>query len=352
LKVFCAFLSGTALIGRRKESPVTTRSVRSALLVVMLMAGTARAASGQTCIVVDESRDMLAKDERTAAVLLVGRQFEQAGQRIADRDCAATYTVSHIRLGSTIIVTLSGPAGSREGKALGLDDLPAIYSQLVRSITTGEAMGSLSVLDRTNVSASQDQPPRRVQSDGVWYARVGYGSLFGPNAAQGGAAIGFGYRAEFDRFGIDVSFLNFQLDDDGGGYSGPNGASSSLVKLQGLYFTNPAGNRSAYFGGGLSYGHTEVRRVTTGDFSPSTYGSGSGLQAGLTAGYEIARVTSARMFVQADVTLPFYSVVFERYSYPSPPSAGVRYGPPTVTVEREYAPSIALSVGLGWSRRR
>ena len=329
---------------------MTTRSLRSAFLVVMLMAGTARAASGQTCIVVDESRDMLARDERTAAVLLLGRQFEQAGQRIADRDCAATYTVSHIRLGSTIIVTLSGPTGSREGKALGLDDLPAVYSQLVRSITTGEPMGSLSILDRTNVSASQDQPPRRVQSDGVWYARVGYGSLFGPDAAQGGAAIGFGYRAEFNRLGLDFSFLNFQFDDDGG-YSGPNSSSSSLVKLQGLYFLNPDGNRSAYFGGGLSYGHTEVRGRTPGNLSPGAYGSGSGLQGALTAGYEIARVTSARMFVQADVTLPFYSVVFEQYSFPTPPSAG-RYALPTVTVEREYAPSIAVSVGLGWSRRR
>ena len=300
---------------------MATRSVRSALFLVMLMAGTAWAASGQTCIVVDESRDMLARDERTAAVLLIGRQFEQAGQRIADRNCAETYTVSHIRLGSTIIVTLSGPAGSREGKALGLDDLPAVYSQLVRSITTGEPMGSLAVLDRTNVSASQDQPPRRVQSDGVWYARVGYGSLFGPAAAEGGAAIGFGYRAEFDRFGLDVSFLNFQLDEDGG-YSGPSSSSWSLVKLQGLYFTNPTGNRSAYFGGGLGYGRTEVRGSNSGDFMTSTYGSGSGLQAGLIAGYEIARVTSARVFVQADVTLPFYSVVFERDSVPHPAVSG------------------------------
>jgi len=327
---------------------VATRSVRSALFVVMLIAGAARVASGQTCIVVDEPRDTLARDERTAAVLLLGKQLELAGQRIATRDCVATYTVSHIRLGSTIVVTLSGLAGSREGTALGLDDLPAVYSQLVRSLTTGQPMGSLAVLDRNNVSAAQDQAPRRVQSDGVWYARVGYGSLFGPEAAESGASIGFGYRAEFDRLGLDVSFLNFQLDD-GGGYYGPSSSGSALIKLQGLYFTNPDGNRSAYFGGGLSYGRTEVRGAATGQFPTS--GRGAGLQGGLTAGYEIARVTSARVFVQADVTLPFYDVIFER-SYPTTPPPGGPYGPPTVTVEREYAPSFALSVGLGWQRRR
>ena len=32
----------------------------------------------------------------------------------------------------------------------------------------------------------------------------------------------------------------------------------SLIKLQGLYFTNPAANRSAYFGGGFSYGRDDI----------------------------------------------------------------------------------------------
>jgi hypothetical protein len=82
----------------------------------------------------------------------------------------------------------------------------------------------------------------------------------------------------------------------------------------------------------------------------SRFGSGSGLQGGLTAGYEIARATSARVFVQADVTLPFYHVDFRTYSYPEPPSNG-RYLTPIVTTESEYTPSIAISVGFGWQRR-
>jgi len=322
--------------------------VRSVLVAAMLTAGAARSASAQTCIAIDEQHDMLTRDERTAARLLLSKQFELAGHRVVDRDCTETYTVSHIRLGTTITVTLSGPGGTREATAIGLDDLPAVYSQMVKSLMTGQPMG-FGVLDRTNVSATQDTAPRRVFTEGLWYARVGFGSTFGQTAHSGGA-FGFGYRGEFNRFGLDVSFFNGQLSDTGSYYS-PGGSAWSLVKLQALYFTHPTGNRSAYFGGGLSYGRTQIQASTpaTADFYPRT-GYGAGLQAGLTAGYEIARVTSARVFVQTDVTLPFYNVNLETYSYQQVVSNG-RYGPPTVTTEHQYAPSIAVSIGFGWQRR-
>jgi len=244
-------------------------------------------------------------------------------------------------------VTLAGALGSREGKALGLDDLPAVYSQMVRSLTTGQPMGSLAILDRGNVSASQDLPPRRVHSEGYWNARVGHASLFG-STTHHAASFGFGYRAVFNRLGLDMSFLNFQLQDSGAYYSAGSSV-LSLIKLQGLYFVSPTANRSAYVGGGLSYGRTNIRAMKGADF-PTT-GRGAGLQGELTLGYEIARVTSARVFTQADVTLPFYDVVFETFSYPGGLSNG-RYVPPTITVDRQYAPSLTLSVGLGWQRGR
>lgn len=323
------------------------RTIQVLVCLLLFMAGAARAASADTCLKIDEPSDTLTDSERTAALLLLRKQFELVGHRIGENGCDASYALSHIRLGRTIIVTLSGAQGSREGKALGLDDLPAVYSQLVRALTTGQSMGSLAILDRTNVSASQDLPPRRVQSDGYWHARVGYASLLG-STTHGAASFGFGYRAVFKRFGLDTSFLNFQLEDSGAYYS--SGSSVvSFIKLEGLYFTSPNANRSAYFGGGVSYGRTEIRAMRGGDF-PTT-GRGAGLQGELTIGYEIARVTSARLFAQADVTLPFYDVVFETFSYPDGSSNG-RYLPPTITVEREYAPSLAVSVGIGWQRGR
>lgn len=313
---------------------------------VLLLCAMPRASAAQTCVRIDEANDSLTRDERTAAVRLVKKQFELAGHLVTEMPCDAAYTLSHIRLGNTIVVSLSGPLGTREGKALGLDDLPAVYSQMVRSLTTGQPMGSLSVLDRTNVSAAQDVPPRRLQSEALWYARVGQATLFGP-ATHYGASFGFGYRAEFDRVGFDLSFLNIHTSGSGS-YRSSGGAAISFIKLEGLYFVSPTANRSAYFGGGLGYGRTELRGTSRDIYQSS--GRGAGLEAELTAGYEIARVTSARLFVQADVTLPMYHVEFETYSF-SPSPTG-QYLPPTVTVDRQYTPRLTLSVGLGWQRGR
>ena len=324
------------------------RVFRYSLGILTLMAVTAGTAAAQTCITIQDAYDTLTREERAAAVLLVKRQFEQAGHRVADADCQGTYTLSHIRLGRTIVVSLSGPLGAREGRALGLDDLPAVYSQMVRSLTTGAPMGTMAVLDRGNVSEAQDLPPRRVQPEGFWHARVGQSNLFGPTASHG-ASFGFGYRAEFDKLGFDVSFFNFMMSDRSRYLGGSGGSTMSLVKLEGLYFLSPKANRSAYLGGGLSYGHTDLWVPDDGGFY-GTSGRGSGLQAELTAGYEIARVTSARFFVQADVTLPLYEVTFEHYAF-TPPVVG-QYTPPTVTVDHHYAPSLTLSVGLGWQRGR
>ena len=212
----------------------------------------------------------------------------------------------------------------------------------------------MAVVDRTNVSASQDKLPRRIQSDGYWHARVGQSTFIG-SSAQPAAGFGFGYRAAFDRFGLDLSFLNMQLAN-GGSYNSSENSASSLIKLEGLYFLRPTANRSAYVGAGVSYGRTSLRTAPTGDavsnpYNVPRYGRGAGLQGELTAGYEIARVTSARLFVQADMTLPFYNVEFETYSYPEQPSGG-RFVPPTITVEREYVPSLTVSLGFGWQRRR
>ena len=320
---------------------------RASICLLVLLTCAAREAGAQTCVTIDEQHDTLSPDERQAALLLVKKEFELAGRPPADRDCQATYTLSHIRLGTTIIVTMTGTAGTRQAKALGLDDLPAVYSQMVRSIVTGQPMGSQAVVNRTNVTASQDTPPRRIYSEGAWNARVGYASLFGPSTL-GAASFGFGYRAEFDKLGLDLSFLNFQTSGSGT-YASSGHTAMSLVKLTALYFTNPTGNRSVYAGGGLSYGHTDVS--TSNAMGYWNHGDGNGLQGELTAGYEIARATSARVFVQADLTLPFYHTVFETVSYRPPSSAG-GYLAPIVTAENRYTPSLAVSVGFGWQRRR
>jgi hypothetical protein len=301
---------------------------------VSLAAAHSDAVQADVCVTIDQAHDTFPPEDRVAALLLVARQLELAGEHVVSEECSTPYTVGHVRLGGTIIVTLSGQGDFREGTALGLDDLPALYSQMVRSIVTGQPMTAMSVVDRSNVTIAQSSA-RRVHSDSLWYARLGYGGVFGDDA-YGTPAFGFGYRAELDSFAIDVSFLNFQVGTSSG--ASTDATAGSLLKLSGLYFLNPKANLTGYFGGGLSYGHS-----TFGDWNYSSAGNyhtawdGSGLQGELTVGYEIARATSLRLFVQADAVLPFYKVTAESFSR----SASV------TTTDRRYAPSLVVSIGLG-----
>jgi hypothetical protein len=305
-----------------------------------LLVATAAAAQAEVCLTIDTTHDTFSPSDQAAALLLVTRQFEQEGERVVAAPCARPYTLSHIRLGDTIVVHISGGEGQRDAVAHGMEDLPALYSQMARSIVTGRPMTGFNVVDRTNVTASQSTA-RRFHTDSLWYARLGYGSLFG-NDAYGTPALGFGYRAELDSFAIDVSFLNFQFSANNSS-SSSGGTAQTLLKLSGLYFLSPRANRSVYLGAGLSYGHQSFG----GSYNPATgyYTSnwdGSGMQGELTVGYELARVTSFRVFTQADAVLPFYESTAE--TYPTNPGRGIVVAP---TIDRRRAPSLVVSIGLG-----
>jgi hypothetical protein len=314
------------------------RSVQVVLLAVLAFTTATGRARADVCIGIEESRDTLKEPDRTASLILLAKQFELAGEHVAPEGCTPTYTVSHVRFGDTITVTLAGPAGQRQGMALGMNDVPALYSQLVRALLTGQAVGAMGVVDRTNVTAVQ-AAPLRVQSDSMWYARLGYGGTFG-SLLHAGPTTGFGIRRELDSFALDVSFLNLQTASPnrsyayyGGGnssYGGGNGMSGSWLKLEALRYLDARSSSSFYFGGGASWGG-----MNGSDGNKSW--SGSGLQGELTAGYEMLRASTMRMFVQTDVVLPFYSSTAQTYAWPAP-----------ATTERRYTPSVAASFGLGW----
>jgi hypothetical protein len=299
------------------------------------------ATPARVCIAIDETRDMLTGEERQAALILVARQFERADRHVVPDGCDERYALSHVRLGNNIIVTLSGPADQREAKAEGLDDLPALYSQLVRALLTGSAVGAMNVIDRTNVTTAQTDV-KRVQVDSFGYARLGYGGTLGAGGSPH-PAFGFGYRAELDAFALDVSFLNEQLPSYSGAYGSSNGFAGSIIKLEALRFTRPRSNASPYYGGGLSWG------ATSGGSSYSTmsYSSwnGSGLQGELSAGYEMPRATDLRVFIQADATLPFFSTHGQTVTYSQSRTT-------TVMTGERYNPSITLSIGIGWQHHR
>jgi len=168
------------------------------------------------------------------------------------------------------------------------------------------------------------------------YARLGYGAAFADSLRRA-PAIGLGYRAERESLALDVSFLNLQLAnsfDETGGY-----VAGSFMKLEALHLTKPDAVASPYFGGGASVGIVGVARATpssAGDYRSDW--TGIGLQGELTAGYEFLRTSSARVFIQANATLPFYLAASKDYTFRGDVSR----------TDRRYVPSLTVSMGLGW----
>jgi hypothetical protein len=305
------------------------RRLALALCCALAVALAARAAFAASCVILDPNRDNLADSDRAAAVTLLGQTLAQQGVEVSpqNQNCMATYLVYHVRLGASVTVYLQGPQGYRQATARALEELPSLYSQMVRSLLTGLPMdGTNGTVDRNNVTSAQ-QAPNRVEADSLWYVRLGYAAIAGPTFNEG-PDVGFGYRYELDTIGIDLSFNLVVATNRGSAGTGSVGG--SFVKLSGLYFLDPTANASIYLGGGLSWGGTVVASDT------AAY-SGSGLQGEALAGYEVLRASTIRLFVQLDGTLPFYAVSQDNLALGAPSN-------------RSYAPTFGLSFGLGWGR--
>ena len=224
-----------------------------------------------------------------------------------------------------------------------MDDVPALYSQMVRSLLRGEPMGAPGVVDRTNVSAAQATPQNRMHSDSVWYARLGYGMYFA-DQSYGGPAVGFlGYRREGNRYGIDVSFMNFQYKSSNRTYScpspqGTSGMTGTWLKLEVLRYFAPTADRSPFIGAGLSLSATNLDH-------DNTFWDGNGLQGELTGGIEVGRAGSIHMFVQSDLGLPLYELRSTSYTYTTATPYVYQ-----ASVSHRYVPTLTVSFGLGWQR--
>lgn len=175
----------------------------------------------------------------------------------------------------------------------------------------------------------------------VAYARLGYGSVAGE---RGAPAIGFGYRGELNSFALDVSFFNFTV---GSSYEpGTSVNAGSILKLAVLRFASPESDRTTYYGGGLSWGVVSLGRASTAPQYASSW-NGSGLQGEATVGYEFARRSPVRMFLQADLGVPFFRARSQSYTF----TRGIT-SVPSREVDSRYLPSGVVSVGIGWNRHR
>lgn len=295
----------------------------AALAVAALGSGSAHAQTETVCVTIDDSQDNLAPEERKAAVALVLQAFETENVAVdsSGTACTDTYVVTNVKLGKTINVRMSGPLGERSGRSNGLDDLPNIYSQMVKSLVLGVPMGTGGgATDRTNVTKEQ-AAPRRVAADALKYVQLGYGLVRGDGVAAG-PSFGFGYRRELDQYGLDISFLNFTIANE---TIDTDGVTGSWLKLLGLYYQEPTADSTIYYGLGLSWGAAVVTGDNAGTFT------GSGLQGEAVVGYAAFRSSTIRGFAQLNATFPFYTAK----------------GP---NDETRYTPYVVASVGIGWGK--
>jgi hypothetical protein len=294
--------------------------------VLLAIAGTA---SADVCVALDESRDTLSPEDRRAATISFGQALAKAGIQATNTNCTETYTFYNVKLGDSITVYVVANAGTRQGRASKLDELPLVYEQLTHSLVTGAPMGSIENVDRTNATADQ-MAPRRVSADGLKYFRLGYGAV---RTADAGTAFGFGYRYELDQLAIDVSFFNLvytsqDVTDSMGFHTTKGGLNGEWIRLGLVHYQQPLSSSSLYYGAGLGYG-------TSAFYDPGNLGnySGSGLQISGVAGFEMLRASTIRIFVELNATAPLYRATAD-------------FG--TAGNSNLWAPVASLTVGLGY----
>jgi hypothetical protein len=281
------------------------------------------------CVKIDEERDSLSPEERNSIRTLFEGTLTEEHQEVSRDQCTDTWTIYHARLGESITVVVQSSHGTRKETVKKIEDLPPLYSQMVRALLGGTQLTNESgAVTRKNVTETQNKP-QRIRADAIWYAKLGYGATTA-DGFHSGPEFGFGRRWELDRIGIDLAFFNFQLYQTADGFKG---LSAGWVELGADYFFDAFGNSSPYVGAGLSLGSHSVPS-DRGDYE------GSGLQGKATVGYEMFRASTIRLLLQADAILPMYRL--------SRTTNGLFNGVDVETKDHTYAPNLMFSLGLGW----
>lgn len=188
------------------------------------------------------------------------------------------------------------------------------------------------------VSAQQTSQP---EFGSFGYARLGFGAAFA-DGTRSAPAVGFGYRGELESVAFDVSFFNYMVGS--GRYDQGSVFAGSVLKLQVLRFLDGAADRSAYVGGGLSWGG--ISASGSGTLYAGGW-HGSGLQGEFSTGYEFRGNTPLRVFIQADVGVPFFRATRESFTVFNQPGSFR-----STVVDRRFIPSAVVSFGMGWNTRR
>ncbi|MBA3393470.1 MAG: hypothetical protein H0T89_12545 [Deltaproteobacteria bacterium] len=322
--------------------------MKTAAIAALLVATTSVADADEitlvpTCVEIDEAGDQLPVGERPAARLLVVRALERADLLVVETGCVDTYSVSHARDGASVIVRMRTARGARKLTVPVRADMAATYARMLESlrreptpptperapswdgspeVADGPPSSRLADVDRfdeaplppfprTDGAYDASSADPLTGNQGIWYGRVGFGSVAGMN----GSSVAAGVRYGSPRRVVDVSLVV------GGSEDAQTRGGVTAVKFQVLQFASPAAHHSPFYGGGLSLGH-----ITRQDGDGSFHGTGP--QAEVTVGYDLGRAANrTRYFFQADLSLPLFDI-----------------GP---AMDQHYAPSFVASFGIG-----
>ena len=300
-------------------------TLRTTLAVVLILI--AGPVFGQICVELDLAKDSLPSQEAKSAAGLLSDTFGEEGEETMAPPCTDRYRLYHVKFGNAYTVVVSGSLGTRKLRVGNLEDIPSAYSQIVRSLLSGEDIDTASnAITRDNVTQRQEKP-RRVKADSLYYFRLGPGYTAGADPFVVATALGFGYRYELDSMGVDASLsLSFDTGADEESAQDRDSGATLSSQLMGLFFLDPKANSTSYLGAGIGYGGATFYR------EDRPY-SGGGLQAQLALGYEFLRASTIRLFVELGATLPFWTAT------------------PENSDESIYTPIMSLSLGVGWARR-
>ena len=310
-------------------SPASPASLASLAFAAALVLGARSASAANVCVALDEANDTLEVNERKAAATVLRQALVANHHVVVTGTCEDTYTAGHVRLGKSMSVMLTSSKGSRTARAGLIDELPAIYDQLIRALDSGKDLGDDGVTSRKNATLDQ-AVPNRVQADNIARFTIGYGATLGQASAPG-PTLGGGYRYELDRFAVDAD-INSLLGQKGAGAT----RGGFQAGIRGVYFFDPTASASLYAGAGAAF------LLSASEIDHWSY-SGSGLAGRASVGYEFLRESTIRMTVEVDAVLPVFKLTRDT-------SFGEMLGVPTAATgpASVYAPIIGLNFGIGW----
>jgi hypothetical protein len=284
-------------------------------------------AEAGVCIQINSENDTLMPNEQNAAKFIAEKEFQSEGA-VIDGTCTETYTLTHLLLGSSIIVVME-KGGNRQSVVIeGKDELAKAYNQLARYFLKGISANYKNTTTE-NVIGTQAEPPRKIGSELNFIMMLGYGIQPTPDI---GGGINWTLGLRYD---LRYMFLDFEFGCGLWDAHGPDYLELNLVGFKGAYYFSEKDPASWYIGAGIRAGFYFLDNDDY-DYDEDTAFSGSGV---ISIGHEWLRNSSKRFMVQFDAKFPFHSMKLENETYNG--------GQTIRETKRFYFPTLSINLGVG-----